>query len=504
MADTESEFLKGVDLAGPSLIEGLDAALFKESQEPILIADREGRIRYLNPAMQLWMDLPRQPPIGAGALKQVLQSKVEEPLLLEDYEAALKEGRTWTGEQRFHASGGESHPIRIRISPLGDHRDPVALVVVQFQVLEEPRTSTTDLSEDSGTNLLLDLLGTNMLELQAPLRSLAWGANLSAEDLQELPRSVRSQMEDWRAASQRILELFNRVQLSFENLQESSEVPEENRMRLLFLGGTAEQVVVLREKFLQYGLVCHIKVANAQEELTRYLQMADLDAALFTEHLKQAEQTDFIRELHRIHPGLPVFPVAGRLKGLAEKLREAVRRHHQERTVNEAWRRIEEVALRDPLTGVLNRRAFERFGRTEFGRAQRYGFPIALAAFDLDHFKQVNDTYGHPEGDRVLRAFATILQAGARETDQVARLGGDEFVILMPHTNGTGGLALINRLRQTGDQMLAENLPGMNPRASVSVGLAVYPGAQCKSLENLLAQADKALYNAKFSRLSSE
>jgi GGDEF domain-containing protein len=128
----------------------------------------------------------------------------------------------------------------------------------------------------------------------------------------------------------------------------------------------------------------------------------------------------------------------------SEGNRKSRREHELETRINDlevmlaqsqgASRRLERQADADPLTGLANHRAFHDRLRTEVERAQRYGRPLSLACLDVDGFKDVNDQFGHPAGDKVLREVAARLTTVARTADLVARIGGDEFAILLPET----------------------------------------------------------------------
>ncbi len=152
--------------------------------------------------------------------------------------------------------------------------------------------------------------------------------------------------------------------------------------------------------------------------------------------------------------------------------------------------RMRRLAVTDILTGLLNRRGFEEVGRREVGRAHRYGGSLGVAVLDLDHFKAVNDRFGHAVGDDALRRVATVLLQTTRSTDFVARIGGEEFVILMPNTESSGVRELADRLR--------EEIAGLevNGRSlTVSIGVAVLaPGER---LWDFLSRTDRALYRAK-------
>lgn len=153
------------------------------------------------------------------------------------------------------------------------------------------------------------------------------------------------------------------------------------------------------------------------------------------------------------------------------------------------------AALIDPLTGLANRRAFtDRAPRLLDGNS-RDGVPISLLAFDLDRFKKVNDTFGHPTGDMVLQIFADILSRAARSTDVAARIGGEEFALVLPGCDDEAALAIARHIRSA-FQNDARLVNGERVGATVSVGVATAP-EHGRSLADIIASADSALYRAK-------
>ena len=160
--------------------------------------------------------------------------------------------------------------------------------------------------------------------------------------------------------------------------------------------------------------------------------------------------------------------------------------------------RIQELASHDDLTGAFNRRHFMELLLDERERAHRTGQPYSVALFDLDHFKTINDRFGHAAGDAVLRDFCTLVQAHMRVTDRFARWGGEEFVLLMPVTTPVESASLaVERIRAavaahdwSGTSALPSDL-----RVTVSAGVATCERGE--SAEALVARADEALYQAK-------
>jgi diguanylate cyclase (GGDEF)-like protein len=158
---------------------------------------------------------------------------------------------------------------------------------------------------------------------------------------------------------------------------------------------------------------------------------------------------------------------------------------------------LAEQARSDALTGLLNHQAFWGDVTRELQRAQRYGHGIALIYFDIDHFKQINDTHGHPVGDRVLRGVADILALELRESDLVGRTGGDEFAACLVHSDVDVGPLFIPRLRSRVAELSGE--PGMPPVLSMSAGCAHFP-TEAGNAEALFELADARLYEAKRAR----
>jgi diguanylate cyclase (GGDEF)-like protein len=152
----------------------------------------------------------------------------------------------------------------------------------------------------------------------------------------------------------------------------------------------------------------------------------------------------------------------------------------------------EEAAFTDHLTGLANRRRFERQLEREITRTLRYTRPFCLLLLDIDHFKQVNDSHGHESGDEAIRRIAVILQAGTRGIDTAARIGGEEFAVLLTETELSGGLEVAERLRLA---IKAEEIPLVG-RVTASFGVAEFPLCAPTGRE-LLAIADSAMYEAK-------
>lgn len=206
-----------------------------------------------------------------------------------------------------------------------------------------------------------------------------------------------------------------------------------------------------------------------------------------------------LQRIHRVLLGLdargpqPKFSSASMAE--IHAVEEAIVRFHATLRENEDVRlKLERLATTDGLTGLPNRRHFMGQAAEEMARARRYGRPITVGIADLDHFKQVNDRFGHAVGDLVLQSFAALVLETLRQTDRVGRFGGEEFAFIFPETTPEDAMQLVGRLRQRLAESPSVRPDGQPLPVTVSFGLADATG---RGLEESLARADVALYEAK-------
>lgn len=152
-----------------------------------------------------------------------------------------------------------------------------------------------------------------------------------------------------------------------------------------------------------------------------------------------------------------------------------------------------DLAVRDGLTRLFQRRYFDALSSIEWKRTQRHKRPLSILLLDLDHFKAVNDKYGHAEGDRVLRITADQLRSCGRMEDVVARYGGEEFIMLLPETNSGGAELVASRVLEG----IRQSVRVPEGIVTISIGLATYPDCGKHSIEEVIEAADQALYRAK-------
>ncbi|HSM72419.1 MAG TPA: diguanylate cyclase [Anaerolineales bacterium] len=158
---------------------------------------------------------------------------------------------------------------------------------------------------------------------------------------------------------------------------------------------------------------------------------------------------------------------------------------------------FEQLSITDPLTGIYNRRFFDEIAGKELERAKRSTSPLTIIILDIDHFKEINDTYGHPTGDQVLISLTNIYQSNMRSMDIFARYGGEEFIILMPDTDSESAHQIIERLRAALEETPLATYENKDIYVTISAGIAVCDGQESVDIPALLERADQSLYTSK-------
>jgi diguanylate cyclase (GGDEF)-like protein len=179
-----------------------------------------------------------------------------------------------------------------------------------------------------------------------------------------------------------------------------------------------------------------------------------------------------------------------RIKRLQDELDQ------KNRELELANKRLRKLSITDGLTDLFNHRHIHELLHEEFERTRRSGEPLAVAMLDLDRFKLVNDTYGHPTGDVILYETARILRETAREIDMVGRYGGEEFVVILPGTDEEAAAQFAERVRESVSEYLFRD-EANEVKMTVSGGVASFPGLDIDHPDVLIKRADEALYAAK-------
>ena len=296
-------------------------------------------------------------------------------------------------------------------------------------------------------------------------------------------------------------------QILAERLQTLMQPPESDPYRILVVEDSRTQAMYLQSILEEAGMIARIVMEpfRALEELSDF----QADLILLNHYMPSCDGPE-LAALIRLNPAYLSIPIvylsaetdtAKRLlamrRGADDYLTKDIRPEDLISSVQiraERTRMLRSLMLRDSLTGLLNHTTLKYRLQEEVSRASRYSVPLAYAMIDLDHFKAVNDTYGHSVGDHVLLALSTLLQRRLRHMDIIGRYGGEEFGVVLPQTDLESAHGILDRLRDT-FASLPHQGSASTFHATFSCGLAALePGMDAESLN---VSADTALYAAK-------
>ncbi len=213
------------------------------------------------------------------------------------------------------------------------------------------------------------------------------------------------------------------------------------------------------------------------------------------EELESGQQPGQIRAALEQHLHLLIEGQQTLDRQLTELRQQLAQARLQNRQLDEELQRARSLSLTDELTGLPNRRAFLQRLEGELARIQRHPVPLTLAVIDLDHFKQINDRYGHALGDEVLRTYAEHVFSGFRRQDYVARYGGEEFIVLLPNTDTEGAIRALEKIREVVKRHRLKAESETLPLPSFSAGVVSYREGEAPEI--FIERADRALYQAK-------
>ncbi|MDX1755524.1 MAG: diguanylate cyclase [Marinobacter sp.] len=263
------------------------------------------------------------------------------------------------------------------------------------------------------------------------------------------------------------------------NEEEVNQLVNQNRIYIYFSEFVIVSLAVLA------GIVLSVYIAGPIEKLKAHT------AKVARGSFEEPPETGGWQEVKELNAHFRLMIEA--LKDLNENLQKKVEERTQ--ALNAANEKLSLIATQDPLTGLHNRRYFAERLEQEFSRSSRYDSSLALVILDVDRFKKINDTYGHPVGDEVLKGVADHLAAAIRESDVVARIGGEEFCLILPECTKESALLFLERVRE---ELSALKFHTNGTRFSVTCSFGVaFQEATTRSSEVLMKHADQALYQAK-------
>ena len=307
--------------------------------------------------------------------------------------------------------------------------------------------------------------------------------------------------------------------------------------KILIVEDDQDQMFLIQKTLEQWaeGKACEFHLAHAVEEALGKISSSSYDLILTDYRLPDNTGLDLLKEIKRKNLKTPVILMTAvgdealatralkagcfdyvaksdnyirRLPSVIEDAfarylaREAdIKRREELVKKNEALasknKKLAELSVSDDLTGLYNHRFLQEKFAEEFARASRYHYPLSCLMVDLDHFKTVNDIYGHQVGDVVLKEMADFFSSYLRQADTIARYGGEEFCVLLPHGTYEGAQSLAERLRKQIMALSFATAAGQSIKLTVSIGISSYPEDPIDNKDTMLFYADKALYRAK-------
>jgi len=514
--------------------------LFKESEarfrrlietmtDTVIITDINGLVQYINPAGEQLFEKKRDDFIGIpfgfpvspeGSTEIELHSKKKVPVIGEMMVVETE----WQGTSAWLASIRNITERKVLEKSLQEKRRELEetnkqLRAANLKIIESQQKQI----EDERLKVLLQMAGTTAHEMNQPLTVLLGNIEL-IEIVQDDPDELKECLREIESAGKKIAETVRNV----ENVQHYKEKSYVEGISIIDLDQTIN-ILSVEDSDEDYARIVSALCENSNIHLTRAHDLAtamkyavekEYDLVLLDYMLPDGNCLELTDNLRKNNIDIPVIVVTGQgdevlaskliMEGaydyvpksmiskrvLNRSISNTLEKARLKYEIDRMHAKIKEMAIEDALTGLYNRRHFQNMLLREMSREKRYKQKMVLCMLDLDHFKQVNDTYGHQAGDMVLQIVGNILRQSFRESDIVCRYGGEEFAVLMPLVGIADAHVVCERIRQ----QLADytfRFATAEFRVSVSIGLTQYNGEDKQTLEDFILTADKALYLAK-------
>ena len=378
------------------------------------------------------------------------------------------------------------------------------------------------LIEEARLKVLLQMLGANAQKLNQPLAFLLDNVELLEKHSDNREKSVEC-ISRIKESGRKISDIANKIRTinysePIPSYDGSSSVVNFNReINILVIDDSGDVFEGIKAFLGDQDLVNMSLAANMKEALTM-LGQGQFDMIFLDHLLNDGTSIDFLREAEKEGIETPVIVISGQgdemlvsqviqlgayeylpknrinLESVSRVINNTLERARLRNDVKKAQAKMAEMSTVDELTKLHNRRYFIEALEGEFERASRYEIEMALIMVDLDHFKKINDTYGHPSGDMVLSKIGGILKKHVRRNDIACRYGGEEFAVILSNVSRENIYAAYDRFREMVSEHLFE-YESNQFHITVSIGIAFSNNAE--SANDLLSQADQALYQAK-------
>jgi two-component system cell cycle response regulator len=385
-----------------------------------------------------------------------------------------------------------------------------------LKILEQQKS----VIEEERLKVLLQMSGATAHELNQPLTILLGNIELMKMRVDNPEKYI----DTIEKAGQRMSDIIKKTLAirHYETRQspgQSSIIDLDQKMNILSVEDSDEDFEMIKGCFRDQEKI-RLSKAHDIDETMRKVDQGQYDLILLDYILPDGNGLDFLKRMNDKGIEIPVIVITARgdqliasqviqegaydylpkemvsRESLSRSITNTTEKARLKREIHRAQEKLSEMSIRDELTGLYNHRYFKEVLEREVARAKRYKTDLVLCMMDLDHFKRINDQYGHPAGDRILSDIGRMLKESIRESDLLCRYGGEEFAIILPNTRAEDAQTVCERFRAmvAGYHFEYDSLPF---QITVSVGIASYSSSTDQSPMELVKWADKGLYQAK-------
>lgn len=506
--------------------------LIETMADAIIIVDAKGLVQFINPAGELLFNTT-----SAGFLGQpfgfplVAEESTEIEFLSNREGPVIAEMRVveteWEGRPAWLLSIRDitlRKELERSLEETGRQlkQSVIELESANKKILDNQKS----LIENERLEVLLQMAASTAHELNQPLTVLLGNIGL-LESFLDNPEELRECLNDIEDAGQKMSEIVKKVQTlrKYETklyVDGLFIINLDHDMKILSVEDSDDDFEILINILEDNPRLSLIRARNINSALKR-LERETVDLILLDHILPDGNGFSFLNRLRQNNMDIPVIIVTGQgneiissrliLEGaydyipkllltgdtgdvLKKSIANTLEKVSLESEIRHMHDKIQEMEIEDKLTGLYNRRHFQNVLKNEMERVKRYGHQLVLCMMDLDHFKKINDTYGHLGGDMVLIKIGAIMKKCFRETDVACRFGGEEFAVLMLNLNLEKAQCICDRFRKTvAEYQFRHEIHDF--QVSISIGIAQYNSGKDKTRKYLIKRADDALYQAK-------
>ncbi|MBT8340875.1 MAG: diguanylate cyclase [Desulfatitalea sp.] len=503
--------------------------IVENNADGMIVLNPQGRIFYLNPAAGALMGCRIEDLIGQSFGYAIdFQKPTDIEITQGNGTKIIAEVRAticeWENQQAVLCT---LHDVTIRASIEAELKHKAG--ELEKMVEELARTNrqlieqqTTAIKEER-LKVLLQLADQSFYDINQPVNAIIASAEF-LENIHNEPVRLKHHINMIKSSCDQIKETLKNMQ-SLQGRNTAGDTGADGEI----LTCMDLNILAVEDSDFSFGLMTvymrhlpNIKLQQARSlaQATEAIKKHEFDLILLDYYLPDGCGLDFIKELHSKKIDIPVIVITGKgdemvasktikagaydylSKDLLAKdtvlkaIESSIKKYMLYQEVKEAQAILAQMSFNDELTGLYNLRYFKDSLERELSAAKRYGYSLVLCMLDLDHFKSINDTYGHPMGDNVLKAFSKLLKHTVRKSDIACRIGGEEFALILPHTTVKNAKIFANRFRKKVNQMSFE-FNGRQFNVSVSTGVVANGDAPDADVSQFIALSDRALYLAK-------